>query len=136
MRKRSQKSIRYHRFNRTKNPHEWHYSELLLYLPFNDENELHPNDLEKCLGLYLDKIDSVTKIKKQVMPYLDGVIEAREKAEEFISSIGDELDSNKEKENDEADNLGQTDHPELNFKDPGEITDENVNNAYSDTTFR
>ena len=105
-------------------------------MPFNDEDELHSNDLEKYLGLYLDKIDTVTRIKKQVMPHLDGVIEAREKAEEFISNIGDELDSNKEKENDEADDLGQTDHPELNFKDPREITDENLNNAYSDTTFR
>ena len=136
MRKRSQKSIRFHKYNKLKDTHEWHYSELLLYLPFHDEEELYPNDFNKCLGLYVEKFEKFSDIKSHVMPHLDMVIEAREKAEEFISTIGEDLDSNKEQENEEAEQEGAADHPDLNFKDSTQFDDQPANSLDNETTFR
>ena len=90
MRKRREKAIWFHRFNKMNNPHEWHFAELLLYLPLqNEDDPFHDN-----FGLF----DLLCSIKKQVMLHLDYVFEARERAEEFISEIGNVMDSKKEKE--------------------------------------
>ena len=47
-----------------------------------------------------------------------------EKAEEFISNIGDELDPNKEQEDEECEAEGVREHPILDIKDPTGIMDE------------
>ena len=44
--------LRLHKFREDKNPHEYFFSELLLYRPWRNEAELHPHDLEACLGLF------------------------------------------------------------------------------------
>ena len=85
MRKRREKAIWFHRFNKMNNPHEWHFAELLLYLPLQNEDDPFHDNFEKCLGLF----DLLCSIKKQVMLHLDYVFEARERAEEFLSEIGD-----------------------------------------------
>ena len=46
--------LRLHKWNQTNNPHEFFYSELVLYRPWKSESELHPNDLEACLQLHGD----------------------------------------------------------------------------------
>ena len=44
--------IRRHKFDFRKDPHEYFYSELLLFYPLRDECDLFPNDFEKCRELY------------------------------------------------------------------------------------
>ena len=79
------------------------FSELLLYLLFQNEEDLFHDDFEKCLCFYLKMFYILSSIRKQVIPHIDYVVEAREKAEEFLSSIGDIMDSNKEKRDNEVD---------------------------------
>ena len=81
-------------------------AELILYFPFRDENDLHPNDEQKCEKLYRDNEEKIKRVKAQVMPYLESVEEAqliyeqsKENREENIKEIMEvELDAEKEEE--------------------------------------
>ena len=45
--------LRIYKYNRKNNPHEFFYSELLLYKPWrNEETDLHLKDIESCLVLF------------------------------------------------------------------------------------
>ena len=135
MRKRSEKSIRFHKINRQNDPHQWYFSEMMLYLPFTDEDELFPDDFEMCLQLYIANEDKINIIREQVMPYLKPVTEAREKAEEFISNlIGEELDPQGEQDADVENDIGEEEHPDLAMKDPSSFLNDNLQDAPS--TFR
>ena len=134
MKKRSQKAIRFHKFNKTKDPHQWYFSELLLYLPFKKEEELFPDNLESCIALYVSKYDIISRTREQVMPYLKTVSEARERAEEFLSNIGDEMDPTKEQLEEEHRAEGVKEHPDLNVKDPSMFLDDGL--SESNKTFR
>ena len=135
MRKRSEKSIRFHKINRQNDPHQWYFSEMMLYLPFTDEDELFPDDFEMCLQLYIANEDKINIIREQVMPYLKPVTEAREKAEEFISNlIGEELDPQGEQDADVENDIGEEEHPDLAMKDPSSFLNDNPQDAPS--TFR
>ena len=95
--------LRLHKFNKTKNPHEYYFSELQLYYPFTNESHLFPEDSEKCENLYKTKKDQILTIKGQVMKHLTAVEEGRERAEEILANeIGDQLDSNIAQENEDA----------------------------------
>ena len=44
MKKLSQRAIRFHKYNKTKDPHQWYFSEMILSLPFTNEEELVPKN--------------------------------------------------------------------------------------------
>ena len=134
MKKRSERAIRFHKIKKIKDPHEWYYSEMLLYFPFTSEEELFPDDYEMCRDLYYSNIDKITNIQQNVMPYIKTVTEARERAEEFISNIGDEMDPTNEQDEEEARNEGEREHPDLSVKDPALVTDDSLSEG--DRTFR
>ena len=134
MKKRSERAIRFHKINKTKDPHEWYYSEMLLYFPFTSEDELFPDDYEMCRDLYYSNIDKILIIQQYVMPYIKSVTEARERAEEIISNIGDEIDPTKEQEEEEARNEGEREHPDLTVKDLALVTEDSLSEG--DRTFR
>ena len=134
MKKRSERAIRFHKINKTKDPHEWYYSEMLLYFPFSTEEELFPDDFEMCRDLYYSNLDKISNIQQNVMPYIKSVTEARERAEEFISNIGDDVDPTKEQEEEEARNEGEREHPDLSVKDPALVTEDSLSEG--DRTFR
>ena len=121
--------VRLHKFNSTKERHEYLYSELLLYRPFMSEEELYRNDEKKCAELYCEKVNDsegtkIANIKRIVMEYLESVIEGKEKAEAIIqSSAGDVLDP--EYEQNELDGQGDLEeHPEYpNLIPPAEISE-------------
>ena len=97
---------------------------------------MHPEDHKKCEQHYLDNQNLILDIKEQVMPHYEKVIEAREKAEDFISNIGDELDPNKEQEDEECEAEGVREHPNLDIKDPTGIMEEEPSISQGDRTFR
>ena len=138
MKLRSKRVIRFHKFKETNTPHEFYFSEMQKYYPFQKEEELFPDNLEKCHNLYEEKIDTIQYLKSKVMPHIDNVIEGRERAEQFISDIGDELDANNEIEQDRAQEEGNYDNPEMAFKNPqtSGIIDADIPLQNSKTTFR
>ena len=86
--------MRRHKFNPERYEHEFFFSELLLFSPWRDEEELHPENLEQCGRLYLYKRDAIENVKKNLFPHLKDVELGREMVEkfEFDTNIGKELD--------------------------------------------
>ena len=68
------------------------------------------------------------------MPYLKSVVEARAKAHEFLSNIGDEIDPTKEQEEEEDRAEGVRDHPDLGHTDPTDFVEDGQ--SENDNTFR
>ena len=91
MKLRSMVVARMHKFNKTKNPHEFYLSELQLYKPFINEDHLCADSLESCKIIYDDKSDhnglnKITNGKRILMEHLEDVEEGTEKAQEEINS--------------------------------------------------
>ena len=63
MRKRAKKVIRFHKINQTKNPHEFIYSEMQKYVPHYHEEELFPDNFEKCARLFERSIETLNMLK-------------------------------------------------------------------------
>ena len=107
-----------------------------LYLPHRNEEELFPDDRDKCKAKYVANKEEIENIKQQVMPHFQKVVDAREKAEEFLSNIGDELDPNKEQDEAECREEGVRDHPDLDILDPTGTLNEDPVISRGDRTFR
>ena len=136
MKKRTERCIRFHKFKREKDPHQYYFSEMQLYLPHRNEEELFPDDMDKCIQKYHNNVEKIEDVKQQVMPHFQKVVDAREKAEEFLSNIGDELDPNKEQEEAECQEEGVRDHPDLDILDPTGTLNEEPVISPGDRTFR
>ena len=115
---------RLHKFNRLKNPHEFYYSELQLYKPFDNEALLYPDSLERCKELYEDlsphnNIRKISNIKRVLMEHLEIVEEGMDNAKDIIeSNAGLVLDNKMEQENAEYENEGYEEHGDFIAKDP------------------
>ena len=127
MRIRSRNVVRYHKFNKTKNPHEYYYAQLQMYSPFNSETELEPDDLEKCKllfnqrSLHNDQL-KIQNVKSVLMPHLEYVEEGVARAEEMVeSNVGATLDPELEQDNDDCEDIGVTEHQDFIFKDPTDL---------------
>ena len=85
--------LRFMKFNRIKNPHEYKLSQLQLYHPFLKEEELGPENMEQCEMLYNqraeDGILKIQKLKSQVLEHMEDVEAAREHVENMQNEIQD-----------------------------------------------
>ncbi len=123
------RALRFFKKNFDLNPHKFYLAELILYFPFRDENDLHPNNEQKCEKLYKDNEEKIKQVKAQVMPYLESVEEAQliyeqnkeDKEENIEEQMGAELDAEKEQEVVDAEEEGEEDHPEYLHIDPGQV---------------
>ena len=91
MRLRSLRVARLHKFNQLKHPHEFYYSELQLYRPFQKESELEPDSYESCKSIYDETSEhngqkKVTNVKRLIMEHLESMEEGTERAQELIDS--------------------------------------------------
>ena len=119
MRRRSPQALRFHKLNKEKSPHEYYYSELQLYYPHMASKKCslkeEKESAEVCHQTYVE--GEIFKVKSKIMPYLESVEEGLEKAK-LSSSIGDELDPQKEQDEAECEAEGISDHPDFVFSDP------------------
>ena len=132
MRRRSPQVLRYHKFNREKNPHEYYFSELQLYYPHSLKRTYGPTlskereCMEKCLLTY--NKSELHKVKGKIMEFLESVEEGLERAKEIQNEIGDELDPQNEQDKDECEAIGVQDHPDFVSMDPTNIEDSSERN--------
>ena len=139
--------LRRHKFRYEINPHEFCYSEMLLFTPWRNENDLFPNLIDSCLNLYdeCDKnaeivsnlpLNRVDTVKRGLFPHLIDVEEGREMVEKFEfdskEKVGNILDPDGEQGFDEGEDLGPDDaesyiglHPD-DFEEP---LDKSVNES-------
>ena len=76
------RALRFFKNKADKAPHMFFFSQLILYHPFRDENELFPEDPEKCEELYNTHKKEILMRKARIMPYLESVEEAQAMYEE------------------------------------------------------
>ena len=124
------KAVDTYGYRRDEERHEFLFSELLLYRPFRDENELYPesdiypDNAVKCATLYkeceitmdddgedgwvlVNIMYKVQKVKSIVMEHLEDVEQGRAKANRIINErSGEFLDPTLEQENNDGDNEG------------------------------
>ena len=120
MKLRSKRAVlRIHKIKEDKNPHEYYYSQLLLFWPWREEEkDLELNNAKKCLELFTgrDEIENFkergeqkTKIEKtqeNLFPHKNAVQEGRTVVshldDQRPTHIGDFVDPENEAENEEA----------------------------------
>ena len=71
------KAARIHKKREDNDPHRYFLSELMLYTAFTSEKELWPNNEKKCRKLYMKRKEEIEYVKKHMMPFSEGVQEAR-----------------------------------------------------------
>ena len=108
--------LRMHKFKEAQNAHEFFFSELCLYFHWRDENEIHPNDFDACLSLFLIKSPNghgsiIEDIKNKLFPEMNNVEMARALIEDFPitrpSHIGEALDPQNEQDNEDQNFEGE-----------------------------
>ena len=113
------------------NPHRYYLTELMLYYPFRDENELFPDDPAKCEELYLKNMDRIKMVKAQVMPFLESVEEAQliyeemkaQEEQDVQEKMGADLDPENEQEIADLDDEDEEEHPDYYHIDPDQVED-------------
>ena len=113
MRLRRSCAVRYHKFKRETQPHEYYFSELELYHDFHstEEREKCQDDFNICLKIYLDHQDEINYVKSKAMPYLKATEDALELAQEISNEddIEELLDAENAQDNADCLEDGNTD---------------------------
>ena len=111
-------ALRFHKVNRENNPHKYFLSQLMLYIPFRDEEtEFRPDNPDLLEEIYLQNQEKIQKIKSKVMEHLESVEEARHYVDEVTKKIdlketGISLDAAAEQENAECEEELEQQHPD------------------------
>ena len=98
-----------------------------MFSPFKQEHELQPDDFEKCKLLFNKRSShnddlKIQNVKSVLLQYLEPVEKGLERAEELMdSNIGDTIDPELEQDNDDCEDIGVTEHPDFQFKDPSDL---------------
>ena len=121
-------ALRFHKVNRENRPHKFFLSELMLYNPFRDEEEFHPDNPEYIENMYKRNMQRIQKVKSKVMEHLHDVEEARHYVEEAnkkldLTKIRMTLDAAKEQENADCEEEEEELHPDYLHLDTENIDD-------------
>ena len=120
--------LRMHKFKESKNPHEFFYSELLLYKHWRSEDELREDSFDECLKLFNMSSPNdpnqtyIFEVKERLFPQKNNVELARAIIEELDdqdqrpSHIGDQLDAQNEQENEDNETIGTSVNPDHQFR--------------------
>ena len=125
------RAMRFFKKKYERNPHLFYFTELMLYHPFRDENELYPEDPAKCEELYMRHKDEIKYVKAQVMPFLESVEEAQLIYEEMKANekrdieeqMGADLDPEMEQEIADLDDIDEEEHPDYYHIDTDQVDD-------------
>ena len=114
-------------------PHRFFLSELKLYTGYTDEQQLGCDDEEKCKENYLKKQNDILLVKRLMMPFTQGVEEARYYVQQAMENdkdklnIGNDLDPELEKEILECDDEMEDLHPDFVQVNPDDFeTEDNI----------
>ena len=121
-------ALRFHKVNKDNNPYKFFLSELMMYIPFRDENEFKYKDDKEIEIIYNNNFERIKKVKGKIMEFLEDVQEARYYVEEAnkkldLEQIGKDLDAAKEQENAECQDETSELHPDYAHIDTEGIDD-------------
>ena len=116
--------LRFHKFKESSEPHDFYYSEQLLFYPHTSNDELFPNNLSTCKQKYIERIAEINYVKSIVMPHLKRVEEGQMRAMEIArdeEAIANLLDPEKEQDDEESEVEGNEGPREFVDLDPDEV---------------
>ena len=126
------KAARIHKKREDTDPHRFFLSELMLYTGYTDEEQLGCDDEKKCRDLYLRKQEAIQHVKMHMMPFTQGVEEARHYIDQAMkdeqsreNTVGDVLDPEQEKEIIECQENEELLHPDFLQVNPDDLEIEN-----------
>ena len=125
MRLRTMPSILRIHSSKKKEGHEQHYSELLLYVPWRDEEvEFHRYSPEECIAMYQSHIENINSIKKELFRG-DQLMELLECDLELLrpSHVYDEIDAQRVQDDEDDLDEGLEDDPRFAALDPKDLKD-------------
>ena len=127
MKLRSPQVLRYHKFNREKNMHEYLFAELQLYHP-HSASDLNNNLMreKECFEICQETFSKsmITNVKSKIMEHLESVEDGLERAKELQNTIGDMLDPQNEQDQAECEAEGVQDNPDFVSCDPLNIAED------------
>ena len=97
--------IRRHKLKKDKDAHEFFYSELLLFFPWRNEQELFSDDAQKCGELYIKVKQRIDFVKAELFPHLNDVELGRATVENFEFDLSLGIGSTVDPEGEQGDNL-------------------------------
>ena len=138
------RALRFFKKKFDKDPHLFYFSQLVLFYPFRDENNLFPEEPEKCEELYMRNQDEILCVKAQLMPFLESVEEAQliynemkaDERREREAAMGANLDPEMEQEIADMDDLDEEEHPDFYHLDPDQLDDNSVGDTGSRMLFK
>ena len=138
------RALRFFKKKFDKDPHLFYFSQLVLFYPFRDENELFPEEPDKCEELYLKNQEEILCVKAQLMPFLESVEEAQliynemkaDERREREAAMGANLDPEMEQEIADMDDLDEEEHPDFYHLDPDQLDDNSVGDTGSRMLFK
>ena len=124
--------LRLYKQRLTANPHKFYLAELMLYHPFRREEELFPDDEEKCEELFKQNDVKIKRVKAELMPFMESVDEAQQLYEEnreneemdIVEAMGPELDPEWEQEDADGEDEEDEDHSDYYHLDPNQVQDD------------
>ena len=136
------KAARIHKKKEDTDPHRFFLSELILYMGFTDEKELGCDDEQKCRELYLENFEAIQFVKSRMLPFAQGVEEARYNVQQAMqndgqvsANIGEVLDPEQEQEIEECEEGEEVPHPDYAHLNPEDFEIDN-NLKQVKTSFR
>ena len=121
--------LRFHKFKQSTEPHDFYYSEQLLYYPHTANEDLFPNDLSMCKQKYFERLEQINYVKSIVMPHLEQVEEGQSRAMEIArdeEAIANLLDPQKEQDEGESEEEGIEAPAEFIALDPDEVKSDTI----------
>ena len=123
------RALRFFKRKHESNPHFFYFSQLILYHPFRDENQLFPEDPQKCEELFYKNQQKIKSVKAQLMPFLESVEDAQIVYEQMKANddqdiedkMGADLDPEMEQEIADGDDLDDEEHPDYYHIDPDQL---------------
>ena len=132
--RRSPAVLRFHKFKEDKEAEKYWFSECLLYIPFQKEEEIV--ELLENTSDYEELRKRIQRVKCQVMEFVESAEEARIMVGEALKNedIGELINPEREQEIDDCKLFGEELHEDFVHLNPDDIQGMNVPQA--DTTYR
>ena len=135
------KVLRHHKYREDKQPHEFIYSLLLMYVPWrNEKRDCEAYDYDKCLEKFYLERQRIEAVQENLFPHKNSVEEARAFVEEFAEQrpvhTGDVLDPELQKENEEDAAEGDKPIDDLVARDPSGVVDKEFTMPHEKTIYK
>ncbi len=102
--------VRYHKFRKSTESHDYLFSELELFHVFLSEKERVKcmEDFEYCLEIYQRSLENINYVRSKTMPFVNHVEDGLEKAEEIYNedNVAETLDPQADQDNAECEDEG------------------------------